>query len=375
MNTTKRIADRITRRSGIGKIVASTMGGLAFVGVAAFAGIAVKIVTYVDPWKQKVAAAGYTERHVDVDGITLSYAEGPNNGPPLVLLHAQFLDWFSYSRVLPELAKSFHVYAIDYPGHGNTVTPTDYPMTANRIGVDLAAFIEQHIGQPVFLSGNSSGGLLAVWLAANRPELVRAMLLEDPPLYASEYPEITRTIAYRAFATSYHATRDHPKDFLLYWIRSNATFFKKNVGPGTAFFLKLAVQIYRTAHPGQPAEIGLIRNDTIRLMVRGLDRYDPRFGAAFYDGTWNNTFDHTDALKRITCPTLLLQANYTTLPDGTLMCAMNGEQGLRAASFIRNGRYVKIDAGHVVNVEKPAEFIRLVDGFFLPIASATRRSD
>jgi pimeloyl-ACP methyl ester carboxylesterase len=59
-------------------------------------------------------------------------------------------------------------------------------MTAGQIGNDLVNFIETVIGEPVYVTGNSSGGLLTVWLAANRPDLVKAVVLEDPPLFSSE---------------------------------------------------------------------------------------------------------------------------------------------------------------------------------------------
>jgi pimeloyl-ACP methyl ester carboxylesterase len=319
-----------------------------------------------EAYHAQVTAAGYVHKAAHVNQITLSYVEGPDNGPPLVLLHAQLLDWFSYSRVLPELAKSFHVYDVDYPGHGKTVTPADYPMTANRIGKDLGDFIRQQIGKPVFITGNSSGGLLATWLAANRPDLVRAAVLEDPPLFSSEYPRIKQTIADRAFRTSYTAaSEDHPSDFLLYWIQSNARFFSKNVGPGTPFFLSHAIRAYRRNHPGAPVEIALVKNDTVRMMLRGLDQYDPRFGAAFYDGSWNRGFDHAEALRKITCPVLLLQANSSTLPDGTLNGAMSPQEAQHAAALLKNGRYMKIDAGHVINLEKPELFAKLLEDFFL----------
>lgn len=340
---------------------------LAAIALLVVVGVAVpfvKLATYTDPYRAKVAAAGYVPKTVQVNQVTLSYVEGPDNGPPLVLLHAQLLDWYSYSRVLPALAKSFHVYDVDYPGHGKTVTPADYPMTANRIGADLGDFIQRQIGQPVFITGNSSGGLLTTWLAANRPELVRAVVLEDPPLFSSEYPRIQRTIADRAFITSYTATKDHPKDFLLYWIHGNAQFFRNNVGPGIPFLLTVAVRAYRWTHPGQPVDIGLLGNDTVRMLVRGLGEYDPRFGAGFYDGSWNRDFDHAEALGRITCPTLLMQANYSTLPDGTLDGAMGKDDADRAMSLLKNGTYVRVDATHVVNLAKPTEFVKILEGFF-----------
>ena len=349
-----------------------TVGAIAVIVAASLVAFCIDLATYVDPWEQTVQDAGFVKKSAQINGIALSYVEGPDNGPPLVLLHAQFLDWFSYSHVLPAFAKSFHVYDIDYPGHGDTQTTAHYPMTANRIGTDLAAFIQARIGQPVFITGNSSGGLLATWLASKRPDLVKAVLLEDPPLFSAEFPAIRRTIANRAFVTSYQAAHDHAKDFLLYWIHGNARFFERNIGPGTPFLLIASVKMFRFLHPDQPIEIGLIRNATIRMLIRGLNEYDPRFGAAFYDGTWNAGFDHATALAKIHCPTLLIQANYAVLRDGTLDGAMRKDDAERAISLLKNGTYIKVDAQHVVNLDKPEQFVRLANAFFLHNAPVLR---
>lgn len=315
---------------------------------------------------EQVRNAGYVLKKVKINRITLSYAEGPDTGPPLVLLHAQLLDWFSYYRVLPELAKSFHVYVIDYPGHGQTKTPQNYSMTARQTGSDLGAFIRRVIQKPVYISGNSSGGLLAVWLAANRPALIKAALLEDPPLFSSEYPRIKQTIADRAFRTSFTAvTRDHPSDFLLYWIHSNAQFFRNHTGPGTPFLLTQAVRAYRWRNPGKPPELKILTNDTVRMLIRGLDKYDPRFGAAFYDGTWNEGFSHAQALARIQCPVMLMQANYSILADGSLDGAMSKEDAEKTLSLLHHGTYLRVNATHVVNLDKPEIFLQAVNHFFL----------
>ncbi|MGI3131864.1 alpha/beta fold hydrolase [Halopseudomonas pachastrellae] len=322
---------------------------------------------FADPYHDLVADAGYVEKTAQINDVTFSYVEGPDNGPPLVLLHAQLMDWFSYSRVMPELAEHFHVFNIDYPGHGETTTPATYPMNANRIGTDLAAFIDSKIGEPVHVTGNSSGGLLATWLAAYRPDLVTSALLEDPPLFSSEYPRITETIAYRAFRTSHTAvTVDHPSDFLLYWIDANGDFFRNNIGPGTPFLLTQAVKMRRLTHPNQPVEVGILRDDTIRLLVRGLDMYDPRFGAAFYDGSWNAGFDHATALAQISAPTLLMHANTTIMEDGTLNGAMSQDEADLAVSLLQNGSYVQVAADHVVHLDDPQEFLRIALAFFLP---------
>ena len=320
---------------------------------------------FVDPFHAKVHAAGYVEKTAQVNAITLTYAEGPDNGPPLVLLHAQLLDWFSYSRVLPELSKSYHVFDIDYPGHGMTVTPPKYPMTANQIGTDLSDFITQHIGRPVYITGNSSGGLLATWLASNRPQQIKAVLLEDPPLFSAEYPRIKQTIAYRAFMTSYTAaTQDHPDDFLLYWIKGNSAFFTKHVGPGVPFILTQAAKARKRSAPNDPVELRLIKNETVRMLLRGLDQYDPRFGAAFYDGSWNKDFQHAAALAKIQCPVLLMHANFTIESDGILNGAMSKDDADQAMSFLQRGKCLKVDATHVVNLDNPDLFVKTLHEFF-----------
>jgi pimeloyl-ACP methyl ester carboxylesterase len=318
-----------------------------------------RFVSYNDPWKAKVAEAGFTLRTAKAGEVELSYAEGPAAGPPLVLLHAQHMDWFSYSRVLPALARRFHVFDIDYPGHGATTVPPGYPMTAARIGTDLATFLTGTIGEPAYVTGNSSGGLLTAWLAANRPDLVRAILLEDPPLFSAEHPRIRTTIADRSFATCAAAVREGTDDFLLYWIRGNRKFFTNNIAPGAAFALTQAVKAFRRARPGDPVELRL-PNDTVRLFLRGMDQFDPRFGAAFHDGSWHEGFDHAETLARITCPTLLVQANFTIMPDGTLNGAMTDDDAARATSLLPNGTFHRIDATHVVHLAAPETFTRLL---------------
>jgi pimeloyl-ACP methyl ester carboxylesterase len=323
------------------------------------------LARHVDPWKARMAAAGCTAKTARIGDVDLGYAEGPDNGPALLLLHAQHMDRHSYSRVLPALVKRFHVFAVDCPAHGTTVVPEGYPMSANRIGADLAAFIETTIAEPAYVTGNSSGGLLTAWLAANRPDLVRAIVLEDPPLFAAEYPRIKTTIPYRSFASCTDAVRDGVDDFLPYWIRSNRAFFASYVAPGAGLLLAQLVKVYRAVRPGQPVDIGLLPNDTVRLFVRGMDQYDPRFGAAFHDGTWNLDFDHAEALAKISCPVLLLQANFSFLPDGTLNGAMTQEDADKAFSLLENGIYRKVDATHVVHLDKPDLFVGVLHDFFL----------
>ena len=78
----------------------------------------------------KAVAAGFVEKRARVEvslageatgsmiEAVVNYAEGPDNGPALVLVHGQGMQWEDYARVLPDLAQRYHVFAVDCFGHG-----------------------------------------------------------------------------------------------------------------------------------------------------------------------------------------------------------------------------------------------------------------
>ncbi len=116
------------------------------------------------------------------DGITLHVAEdGDPAAPPILLLHGitsfgGTWDWF-----VPELAERFRVLRLDFRGHGaSDRTPDRYG--AAGYASDAIAAIEQVAGGPCVLIGHSLGGITAATVLQQRPDLVRAAVLEDPPL-------------------------------------------------------------------------------------------------------------------------------------------------------------------------------------------------
>ncbi|MDR1940613.1 MAG: alpha/beta hydrolase [Clostridiales bacterium] len=319
-------------------------------------------ISYKDPYHDKVSAAGFTEKRAQIGEVNFNYAEGPDNGPALLLLHAQHMDWYSYSRVLPILSETFHIFAVDYHGHGKTTAPVEY-MYANQIGGDLAKFIESVIKEPVYVSGNSSGGILAAWLASKRPELIKAVVLEDPSLFSGEYPRVLDTIADKSFAICDAFVQENGDDFLLYWIENCRDFFKKYVGFDAAPLLAASITAYRDNNPGEAVEINYLP-ETVRLMMRGMNYYDPHFGAAFHNGTWNEGFDHAEALRDIKCPVLLLHANFEILEDGVFSGAIDQDEADRIVSLIPDCRYMRIDSEHVIHLDKPADYIGVIRSFF-----------
>lgn len=316
-----------------------------------------------DPYHKILRKVGFNETQVQVGNVCFNYAQGPNHGPDLLLLHAQHMDWYSYSRVLPELSKSFHIYVLDYHGHGKTHAPVA-SMNANQMGEDIAQFIETVIQEPVFISGNSSGGILTAWLAANKPMYVKAIVLEDPALLSSEYPRVLNTIADRSFAICDQFIKDNEEDFLIYWIGKCRDFFKRYVGVDVGPMLQFMVRLYRHYHEGQPVEI-IFLPTTVRLMMRGMDYYDPHFGQGFHVGSWNKDFDHKDALRRIKAPTLLLHANYEITEEGVLNGALDQDDVAMIQPCVPNIHTKRIDSNHVIHLDHPDTYIQNLKDFFL----------
>jgi pimeloyl-ACP methyl ester carboxylesterase len=105
----------------------------------------------------------------------MNYATTGTPGlPSLLLVPAQTESWWGYEQAMPLLAEHFQVYAVDLPGQGRTTrTPGRY--TLDNMGNDLVRFIDLVIGRPTIVSGNSSGGVLAAWLAAYaKPHQIRS---------------------------------------------------------------------------------------------------------------------------------------------------------------------------------------------------------
>ena len=50
----------------------------------------------------------------------INYGEVENGRPALLLIHGQMSVWEDYAPVLPELSKSWHIYAVDVYGHGGS---------------------------------------------------------------------------------------------------------------------------------------------------------------------------------------------------------------------------------------------------------------
>lgn len=346
------------RRRGWRTVLAAAGGLLALVMVIAGALIGRwahhNLDTY-DRHREKVENAGYVEKRATVNQITFNYAEGPANGPALLIIPGQGSDWKSFGKVLPELAEDFHVFVIDPHGHGLTDRTIDR-YTAVQVGADLQQFLIEVVGEPAIVSGHSSGGQLAAWLGANAPDQVSAVLLEDPPMLTTLLPRAEKTWNWVDLATNCHDfLAQYPGypaegDFAAYaWEHQ---YMWKYFGDGAERMKRSGVE-QRRDNPEQPIRVWWFPGNDYR---RSLTMYDPRFGDAFYTGAWDEGFDHEDTLRRIGQPTLHLHA--TVDYDGEILRgAADDEDAARIMELLPNATYRKTTTGHDIHNEDPRGFI------------------
>ncbi len=161
--------------------------------------------------------------HIDANGVHYYY-EIHGDGEPLLLLHGGLGSSAMFGPVLPKLAESRQVIAVDLHGHGRTALGTrsiDLP----DIGDDLALIVKQ-LGFPQLdVMGYSFGAGAAFRLAVQHPAIVRRMVLVSGG-YASDgfHPEmipmqsqvgaaLAPMMAGTPMYQSYAAVAPHPEDF------------------------------------------------------------------------------------------------------------------------------------------------------------------
>lgn len=119
---------------------------------------------------------------------------GGNRLPPILCLPGLVRTGADFESLVPELGRDRRIVALDYPGRGDSGRCRDVsryaPEACLRDVMDVCAAL--HIHHAVII-GTSFGGLLAMGLAAARPSLIRAAVLNDiGPDIAADGAEFVR---------------------------------------------------------------------------------------------------------------------------------------------------------------------------------------
>jgi len=123
---------------------------------------------------------------LEVPGATLNYRTA-GDGPPLVLVHGSATDLTTWDGVIDELARDHRVIAYDRRGYGRS---RHRPVRDHRVHAsDLAAVLRQLAGQLATVVGWSSGGNIAIATAAAHPELFSALAVVEAPFHGMRHAD------------------------------------------------------------------------------------------------------------------------------------------------------------------------------------------
>lgn len=103
-------------------------------------------------------------------------ARRAGSGPVLVQVHGIGTGHHNFDLLTPHLANHFSVHDVDLPGYGRS-TDVDGLRTIERLADSVAEFVDTLGTAPVHVHGTSFGGLVAMALAADHPELVDRLVL------------------------------------------------------------------------------------------------------------------------------------------------------------------------------------------------------
>ncbi len=122
---------------------------------------------------------GFENGSATVNGVKLHYVTG-GKGPPLVLLPGYPQTWWSYSKMMPPLAKRFRVIVVDIRGMGSSDKPAS-GYDKKTMAKDVYELMRKLGHDKVNMAGHDIGSMVAFSFAANHPDAVLKLALLDVP--------------------------------------------------------------------------------------------------------------------------------------------------------------------------------------------------
>lgn len=259
----------------------------------------------------------------DTDGERLATREWGNlESPRLILVHGFTQSAQTWARIAPALGSSHAVVAVDLPGHGRSahISPANLAETARLVG--------ETGGRAIYV-GYSLGGRVALTLALEYPELVKALVL------VSVSPGITDP-----------SERE---------IRRNSDCaLAERLDPSDGSDPELSMEQFLDAWLSQPlfrdlGEIAQDRGSRVDNSARALARSLRTTGAGEMQPLHQR-------LAQLKMPVLCL-AGERDLAYVERAQMMASEIGENASSCIIGG------AGHALSFEQPEAFLRVLEDF------------
>ncbi|MFC7655730.1 alpha/beta fold hydrolase [Pseudonocardia benzenivorans] len=266
------------------------------------------------------------------DGVYLAVVEFGGRGTPVLLLHGLMGRATTWWPAVGWLSAHGRVVGVDARGHGRSQAAG--PWSTERMATDAAEVLEQLGGGPAIVVGHSMGGLHALALAASRPDLVQAVVVEDMAVDLTGAPD-----GALADARAWFGAVPQPFESL--------------------------AQVRRTFGHPRP-EFGDYMAECVEERADGYHLLCRVDNAVAIAAEWTRQH-HWDALAAVRAPVLLLAAAEGIVPRG------QSEKMIEALRGNRFGPYARLvtlpGTGHLVHASAPDAFRLAVEGFLSTTAA------
>jgi pimeloyl-ACP methyl ester carboxylesterase len=125
-------------------------------------------------------------RTMEVDGLNIFYREsGPDRAPVVLLLHGFPTSSHMFRNLIPALADSYRVIAVDYPGFGQSDMPdrSEFAYTFDRFAELVDGLLDQ-LGVMRYAMYVMDYGAPVGWrLAVKHPERVTGLIIQNGNAY------------------------------------------------------------------------------------------------------------------------------------------------------------------------------------------------
>ena len=274
-------------------------------------------------------------RALATDLTRYAHGRAPGEAPTLLLLHGLTDSGSGWTEAVRHWGDRFAVLALDARGHGASPRFTDEQLAAHPGDVmvdDLLGVLEQLPEPPVVL-GHSLGGAVALAAGVRRPELVRALVLEDPAALGPDEPQRDTSRSGAWVASLQPALTAADDDALLALRRSVHPDWPES-------------ELLATGHAEQQTDVRYLAAGDLKPSTR-----------------WPELF------AGVRVPTLVVSGDPARLAE--LCIDDDVERGLLAAGN-DHLRFLRVPgAGHCVRREAPERFYAEVDGFLARLGLGT----
>lgn len=271
------------------------------------------------------------------DGVNIHLFELKAGTDELLMLHGVGRAGRTFSSYASLFPQRFHIQTIDFRGHGTSGRAGDRYRVVDYVHDAITAL--EAIGKPTIVYGHSLGALVSTAVAALRPDLVSAVILEDPP---------SPGYWHQLESTHYYPT-----------FQAMRKWAGRNDIPVAEVARGFGSEVLKTFSDGRVLRISDVRDGvSVRFTARCVQDLDPGVMDAILGGRWPEELELESYFSRIQCPVLIMRGDVTKggmLPE---------PDAAHLVSLLRDGTCIEFPtAGHLLHWQVRSDAVMQVSAF------------